>query len=432
MVQLAKIKCAATSAKQQARRNDSNGPQSHGNTATLTVFMDLVNKMKPILLVVGTRPGAIKSIPLYQALKKTTIPTFLCATFQHDELLQQVFDIFRITPDISLKIMKKDQDLFHITTSVLEKMRDVYLKIDPELVLVHGDTATAFASALAAFYLKIPVGHLEAGLRTGNIYAPFPEEVCRKYISTIASYHFAPTSLNVGNLLAEGIARDTVFCTGNIIVDALEWIQQEIESGAIALNPIVTQKVLACKQNGKKLILLTAHRRESFDGGLLRIFNSIKKFAQQHDDLFIFYPVHPNPNVQAALEQAKLHEVPSIYLSQALAYQDLIYLILSSAWVMTDSGGIQEEAMSIGKKVIILRDVTERIEGVWEGLGMLAGTDENLITKYMSEFYLLPNTDAQATTIYGDGKASARIVSILKTKLLQNKLQPKISPLINV
>lgn len=387
--------------------------------------------MNPILMVVGTRPGAIKSIPLYLALKQAGIPTMLCATFQHDEMLQQVFDIFKVTPDISLRVMKKNQDLFHITTTILEKMRDVYQTIQPCLVLVHGDTATAFASALAAFYLKIPIGHLEAGLRTGNKYAPFPEEICRKYITQIATYHFAPTSLNVANLLSEGIDRESVFCTGNIIVDALVWVQKEMAQGTMPVDPGLKEKIQNCKKQHKKIVLLTAHRRESFDGGLSRVFKAVKKFAQENSDVTFFYPVHPNPNVQEALYEAKLDEVPSIVLSPPVAYTDLLYLIMSSTWVMTDSGGIQEEAMSIGKKVIILRDVTERIEGVWEGLGILAGTDEDQLIESMAHLYHQSTTSSKPSTIYGDGKTCERIVAILQAKLFQNSSLKKFYALIN-
>ncbi len=372
---------------------------------------------KPIIIVVGTRPAAIKSIPVYFALKNANINVILCATFQHDDILQQVFDIFQVSPDVRLDVMKKDQDLFYVTTAILEKIRDVYKKLDPSLVLVHGDTATAFASALAAFYLKIPIGHLEAGLRTGNIYAPFPEEIYRKYISQIAQYHFAPTSLNVGNLLAEGIDRKNIFCTGNVVVDALFWMQEKIKTQKLIIDTNIIDTVLACKKNKQQLVLLTAHRRESFDGGLVRIFKSIKAFALNHPDVFIFYPVHPNPNVLAAIKQSGLDEISNIVLSKPVPYKELVYLIISSDWIITDSGGIQEEGMSLGKKVLILRDVTERIEGVWEGLGLLVGTNEKLITAGLLALYSMQNSLHKPNNIYGDGKASQRIALMIKTKL---------------
>ncbi|MBY0353165.1 UDP-N-acetylglucosamine 2-epimerase (non-hydrolyzing) [Candidatus Babeliales bacterium] len=381
---------------------------------------------KPVVVVVGTRPGAIKSMPVYLALKKAGIPTILCATFQHDSLLQQVFDLFDVKPDIKLNIMKKDQDLFYLTATILEKLKIVFQELNPELVLVHGDTTTAFAAALAAFYFKIPIGHLEAGLRTGNKFSPFPEEINRKFISNVATYHFAPTALNVANLLAEGVAREGIFCTGNVIVDALNAIRERIDSQQIPIDPAIQQKLALCQEKSLKPILLTAHRRESFDGGLVRIFKTVKKFGQQHKDLFIFYPFHPNPNVLAALEASGLKELENIYCCPPLEYKDLIHLIVSVNWVMTDSGGIQEEAISVGKKVLILRDITERIEGVWEGHALLVGTDEALIAQGMANYYTAQPDKMVPTFIYGDGNACQRIVTIIKTTILQhNDIQKK-------
>ncbi|QQR48660.1 UDP-N-acetylglucosamine 2-epimerase (non-hydrolyzing) [bacterium] len=376
-------------------------------------------KRPVVVVVVGTRPGAIKSMPVYLALKKAGVPTVLCATFQHEGLLQKVFDLFNVEPDIKLNIMKKDQDLFYLTTTILEKLKVVFQELNPDLVLVHGDTTTAFTAALAAFYLKIPIGHMEAGLRTGDKYSPFPEEINRKFISHIATYHFAPTALNVGNLLAEGIDRKGIFCTGNVIVDALTMIRQRIESNSIKLDQSILEKLAYCKKMNLKPILLTAHRRESFDGGLMRIFTTVKKFVQKHPDLFVFYPFHPNPNVLTALESSGIKELENIYCCPPLEYTDLIHLILSVDWVMTDSGGIQEEAISIGKKVLILRDITERIEGVWEGHAELVGTDEKRITHGMTMYYNAPLQKMTPTFIYGDGNASQRIVTMIKTTILR-------------
>ncbi|MFH1832039.1 MAG: UDP-N-acetylglucosamine 2-epimerase (non-hydrolyzing) [bacterium] len=381
--------------------------------------------MKKIVIVVGTRPAAIKLAPVYLALKEQQIPTILCATFQHGELLQQVFDVFGIKPDISLNVMRPNQDLFYLTQIILEKLGQVLQDIKPDLVLVHGDTITAFVAALTAFYLKIPVAHIEAGLRTGNKYSPYPEEVFRKNISNIAEYHFAPTALNVGNLLAEGFVRESVFCTGSTVVDALYWVQEKIKTGAIVLDGIIEEKVRACKLNKQKIVLLTAHRRESFDGGILRILNSVKKFAQAHEDVFVFYPAHPNPYVQKAIEESGIRNIPNIYVGAPLIYTDLVYLMTSADWIMTDSGGIQEEAVSIGKKVLVLRDVTERAEGLWDGLGILVGTNEQKILFEMKKLYETQSLTWNPRTIYGDGTAAIKIAVIIKEKLQLNSEAPK-------
>jgi UDP-N-acetylglucosamine 2-epimerase len=267
------------------------------------------------------------------------------------------------------------------------------------------------ASALAAFYLQIPVAHIEAGLRTGNIHAPFPEEMNRKVVGQIATYHFAPTAFSTANLLAEGVSRHNVFCTGNTIVDALNLIKEKIETHELEIDPELKSQISACK----KIVLLTAHRRESFTGGLLRIFTSMKKFAQQHRDVTIFFPVHPNPNVQQAVTESNLAQEPNVKLLKPLNYKDLVYLLLHANWIASDSGGIQEEAVSLGKKVLVLRDITERWEGVWEGSEILVGTNPDLISKHMEELYLENDTSLKPSTIYGDGLACKRIVTILKT-----------------
>lgn len=384
----------------------------------------------PIIIVLGTRPGAIKLIPLYLALKEAGMPVLLCATYQHDEMLQQVLDLFQVTPDFRLNIMKADQDLFYLTSALLTNLKTVFAKINPSLILVHGDTTTTFTAALAAFYLKIPIGHLEAGLRTGNKYSPFPEEINRKFVTHVATYHFAPTSLNVANLLQENVDRNLIFCTGNVVVDALNSIKKKIESTELIIDKKISEIMSSCKQQKKKTILLTAHRRESFDGGLLRIFTTVKKFAQKHDDVVVLFPVHPNPHVLQAVKDSGIEELKNVICFPPIAYKDLVYLILTVDWIMTDSGGIQEEGMSIGKKIIILRDITERIEGVWEGLGKLVGTNEQKIFECMTEFYALETT-LTPTNLYGDGQACKRIVSILKSTLQFKKEKPNDSPCIN-
>jgi len=382
---------------------------------------------KPVVIVVGTRPEAIKLIPLYFALKKKDVPTLLCGTFQHSGLLQQVLDIFHVSPDFNLDIMRNNQDLFYLTNAVLEKTKEIFNRVNPSLVLVQGDTTTAFAAALAAFYLKIPVGHVEAGLRTGNIYAPYPEELNRRIITQIAQYHFAPTALNVANLLAEGVLRSQVFCTGNTVVDALRMIKEKIEHNEITIEEHITQQILRARTQHQKIVLLTAHRRESFDGGLLRIFTTIKKFAQLHPDVFIIYPYHPNPNVVSAIESSKISNMPNIYLCPPVAYKELVYLLISSDWVVTDSGGIQEEAVSLGKHAIILREYTERSEALWEGFGRLVGCDETLLFESLQEQYMRLHTTTENNTIFGDGKSAPRIATIVASKLAEAVKTPYIS-----
>ena len=372
---------------------------------------------RPIVLVVGTRAEAIKLIPVYKALLAQGFNALLCATFQHSELLEQVCTVFDVTPDFNLGVMKKNQDLFYLTHVLLEKTRDVYLQVKPSLVMVHGDTTTTMASALSAFYLHIPIAHVEAGLRTGNMMAPFPEEMNRKVVGQIADYHFTPTAFSTANLLAEGVPREQVYCTGNTIVDAVMWIKEEIESGRVSIEPELKQKVEECKQQGKKTILLTAHRRESFGGGLDRVFAAMKDFASEHPDTFIFYPYHPNPNVIKAIERSEIDKVPNIWLTKPMLYKELIYTLMSVDWVATDSGGIQEEAVSLCKRVLVLRDITERWEGVWEGSEILVGTDKDLIKAKMEELYRMRDTHIVPSSVYGDGNASNLIASILKVKL---------------
>lgn len=371
---------------------------------------------KPIVLVIGTRAEAIKLIPLYLRLKEEHLPALLCATSQHSELLAQVCTIFNVVPDFNLDIMKKNQDLFHVTEAVLSKTKEVYLQTNPCLVIVHGDTTTTMAAALSAFYLKIPIAHVEAGLRTGDMNAPFPEEMNRKVVGQIATYHFAPTAFSTANILAEGVKRENVFCTGNTIVDALQLIKGKIENGLLPIDTELKQQVLSCKKNKQKIVLLTAHRRESFNGGLLRVFSAMKQFAKMHKDVSLFFPVHPNPNVRLAIEESNMGEESNILLLPSLGYNNLVYLLINSDWVASDSGGIQEEAVSLGKMVLVLRDITERWEGVWEGSEILVGTNEDLILSNMEKLYKkkLANTPS---SVYGDGRACERIASILKNKV---------------
>ncbi|MFA6534938.1 MAG: UDP-N-acetylglucosamine 2-epimerase (non-hydrolyzing) [Candidatus Babeliales bacterium] len=371
---------------------------------------------RPIVVLVGTRPEALKLLLLHKKLQAEGFPSLLCSTEQHSDILNQVFKTFDILPDISLGIMKPNQDLFDITSSILIKLREVLVTLNPRLLIVQGDTSSAFAAALSAFYLKIPIAHVEAGLRSGNMNAPYPEELNRIIISKIADYNFAPTALSCANLLNDGVAREKIFCTGNTIVDSLFWIKNKISSGQIAVDGNLVKKVEKCKKLNQKIAVLTAHRRESFGGGLLKIFSTIKKFALNHKDLFIFYTLHPNPNVIAEFEKSGLGELENIFVSNPLGYTELVYLLINSSFVITDSGGIQEEAMSLGKRVIILRDVTERIEGLWEGLGKLVGVNEFLIYEGLEAFYSKDCQD-RTSTIFGDGNAVNQICNILKIKL---------------
>ncbi len=372
---------------------------------------------RPILLVVGTRAEAIKLVPLYIAFKKENINTLLCATFQHSDLLQQVFDIFKVSPDFNLDVMIEGQDLFYLQRTIMERVREVYQKVNPILVLVHGDTTTTMAAALAAFYMNIPTGHVEAGLRTGNMRSPFPEELNRKLVSQIADFHFAPTAFSTANLLSEGVDRNKVFCTGNTVVDALFWMKDLILFGQIKIDKIIEDIVNKTKSENKKIILLTAHRRESFGPGLLRIFSSIKKFAQLHEDVLFIYPKHPNPNVLGAIKESGISDVKNIFMTDSLLYKDLIYILLNADFIATDSGGIQEEAVSLGKHVIVLRDVTERWEGVWDGSEDLVGTNEKLILSSLEKCYHLKKGTEKMSSIYGDGNSCNRIVSIIRKKL---------------
>lgn len=371
----------------------------------------------PIVLIVGTRPEGIKMIPLYLAFKKMQISIVLCSTDQHSYLLQEVYDLFGIVPDYQLDIMQPNQDLFHITESALLKLKAFYNKVNPCLVLVQGDTTSSMAAAMAAFYLNIPIGHVEAGLRTNDIKSPFPEEMNRRFISMVANYHFAPTPLNVGNLLAEGVNRESIYCTGNTVVDTLRIIKEKISLKEVIIDEEITQKVQECKMQGKKIILLTVHRRESFNGGITRILTAIKDFALDNPDIFFFYPYHPNPHVLDAVDKVGIAKIPNLFLSRPLLYKELVYLLLNADWIATDSGGIQEEAISLGKPVLVLRDKTERVEGLWTGLATLVGTNQEAIQK---EMYKLMHDasliQSKASSIYGTGYAADMIAHIVQTK----------------
>lgn len=370
----------------------------------------------PIVLIVGTRPEGIKMIPLYFALKERNIPTVIVSTAQHSELLQEVYELFGITPDYNLNVMKPNQDLFHITCDVLTKTKELFNKINPKMVAVQGDTTSSMAAALAAFYLEIPVCHVEAGLRTYDMSSPFPEEMNRQFISKISSYHFAPTHVAVKNLSQEMVDPARIFCTGNTIVDALRIIQEKITDRSITIDPIIKEKVHAGLVSHRQLVLLTIHRRESFNGGILRVLQAVKDFAQRNPDIFFIYPFHPNPRVLEAIEASGIGSVANIYLSQPLPYKELVYILTHAHWVATDSGGIQEEAISLGKQVLVLREKTERTEGIEAGYAQLVGSDPIVINEAMANLSQYTIKSCKQNTIYGDGFAAQKIADIIEHK----------------
>lgn len=369
--------------------------------------------MHPVMLVVGTRPEGIKMMPIYFALKKASIPVYLCSTTQHTNLLTEVFDLFDVKPDREMKIMQDGQDLFHVTQAVLKGMKDLFESVNPSLVLVQGDTTTVMATGLAAFYKRIPVGHVEAGLRTGDIYSPYPEEFNRKVLAITARYHFAPTAASAANLLAEGKERDTVFCTGNTVVDALRIIENKISSGVLLVRSDIEQTIASAQMSKQKIILFTMHRRESFNGGIERMLKALKEFAQENPDVLFIYPYHPNPAVVEALRKVNLKNIENIFLIEPVGYKDLVYLLLHADAVVTDSGGIQEEAVSLGKRVLILREKSERMEGVWEGLAWIIGTDPRYFSQKLHEILATKKTVIRRS-VYGDGYAAEKIVRIIE------------------
>lgn len=383
--------------------------------------------MKRIMLVFGTRPEAIKMAPLVIKLKSnnTDFDTIVCVTGQHREMLDQVLDIFGIKPDYDLNIMKQGQDLYDITASVMTGMRDVLDKCKPDVVLVHGDTTTSTAAALAAFYQQIPVGHVEAGLRTYNIYSPWPEEMNRQLTGRIATYNFAPTSLSEKNLKEEK-AHGKIFITGNTVIDALHMVVAKLKSDKLLVDEQV--KVLAKAgydisrlDQGRRLILITGHRRENFGEGFINMVTAMKDLSEKYADVDFVYPMHLNPNVRKPIHQVfgeDLTAYPNFFFIEPLQYLEFVYLMEKSHIVLTDSGGIQEEAPGLGKPVLVMRDTTERPEALESGTVHLVGTDYN---KIMNEVItLLDNTEAyekmsHAVNPYGDGKACQRIVNILKS-----------------
>jgi UDP-N-acetylglucosamine 2-epimerase (non-hydrolysing) len=367
-----------------------------------------------ILTVFGTRPEAIKMAPLVHALQANRdLHSAVCTTAQHREMLDQVLHLYEISPDYDLNIMRPGQGLSEITSRIINKMEPVLDDYQPDIVLVHGDTTTAFASSLAAFYKKIPVGHVEAGLRTNDLYSPWPEEANRKLTDALANYHFAPTAAAEKNLLAENVAAQQITITGNTVIDGLFWMKEKIENSPLLLRRLRAR--FRFLNPDKKLILLTAHRRESFGQGFENMCQALRTIALNHPDAEILYPVHPNPNVQQPVRRL-LTGISNIHLTEPQEYPFFIYLMMRSDIILTDSGGIQEEAPSFGKPVLVMRNTTERPEAVEAGTVKLVGTDTNKIVDAVSQ--LLEHQDAydrmsRAHNPYGDGHACDRIINAL-------------------
>ena len=367
--------------------------------------------MKKILTVFGTRPEAIKMCPLVHALKaESKIESRVCVTAQHREMLDQVLDLFEIKPDYDLDIMQPNQGLYEITTNILQKIKPVLEDFKPDLVLVHGDTSTTFVTSLAAFYQQIKVGHIEAGLRTGDIYSPWPEEANRKLTSALTQHHFAPTTGSEKNLLNENIPQANITVTGNTVIDALLWVKEKIA------NNEKLEKTLSSQYNfldqSKRLILVTGHRRESFGDGFENMCKALREIATTHSDVEILYPVHLNPNVQEPVNRL-LKDISNIHLIDPQDYLPFVYLMTRAHIILTDSGGIQEEAPSLGKPVLVMRDTTERPEAIDAGTVKLVGTNCQKIVNEVST--LLNNEQAylamsKAHNPYGDGKACDKIV----------------------
>jgi len=373
---------------------------------------------KNILLVFGTRPEAIKMAPLLKALAvDDRFNSKFCVTAQHRQMLDQVLDLFELVPDFDLNIMSPGQSLQLITSKILTGLQTVMEECKPDIVLVHGDTSTTLAATLAAYYAQIPVGHVEAGLRTGNIYSPWPEEGNRKLTSALASLHFAPTKTAKSNLLLENIKDDAIIITGNTVIDALLMVLNQIEANQDIKQSLAAQ--FSFCSPSRPLILVTGHRRESFGGGFERICQSLRKISKTHSDAQIVYPVHLNPLVQEPVNRL-LSGLENIHLIDPLDYLPFVYLMNQAHIVLTDSGGIQEEAPSLGKPVLVMRETSERPEAIEAGTVKLVGTDVDEITKQVD--ILMTNKTAYQNMStshnpYGDGKASARILDALEDKI---------------
>lgn len=371
-------------------------------------------KQKLVLAIFGTRPEAIKMAPVIHALMADSrFVTKVCVTAQHREMLDQVLDLFDIYPDYDLNLMRPGQTLNEITANVLVKLTPILQETKPDIVLVHGDTATTFAASLAAYYEKIPVGHIEAGLRTGDIYSPWPEEANRKLTATLTTYHFAPTETSKENLSKEGYSHDDIYVTGNTVIDALLTAKEKIDSSVNLKKKLSGQ--FPFLDDSKKMILVTGHRRESFGSGFENICNALAQFAQSNNDIQIVYPVHLNPNVSEPVNRI-LSNIENIFLIPPQDYLPFIYLMERSYIIMTDSGGIQEEAPALGKPVLVMRDTTERPEAVSAGTVLLVGTEVNKIITNLNDLLedkCVYEKMSHAHNPYGDGMACKRILDVL-------------------
>lgn len=366
----------------------------------------VINLSKKVMVVFGTRPEAIKMCPLVQELKKrTSLETVVCVTGQHKEMLKQVLDAFNVVPDFDLAIMKEKQTLFDVSINILEQMKSVLEEVKPDVVLVHGDTSTTFVTSLASFYLQVPVGHVEAGLRTYNIYSPYPEEFNRQAVGILANYNFAPTEISKQNLIKEGKNPESIFVTGNTAIDALK----------TTVTEGYTHRQLDWA-NDSRLIMITAHRRENLGEPMRNMFKAIKRIIEEHPDIKAIYPIHMNPVVRDAANEI-LGDLDRVRIIEPLEVVDFHNFLSRSHIILTDSGGIQEEAPSLGKPVLVMRDTTERPEGVAAGTLQLVGTNEDKI--YNAFKLLLENQEkyeamSRANNPYGDGYASKRIADILE------------------
>ncbi len=383
--------------------------------------------MKKIMLVFGTRPEAIKMAPLIKEFQKypEDFKTVVCVTGQHREMLDQVLKIFEIIPDYDLNIMKEGQDLYDVTTRVLTGMRDVLKEVCPDVVLVHGDTTTSMATAIASFYQQIPVGHVEAGLRTHNSYNPWPEEMNRQITGRIATYNFAPTQLSRENLLRENVNEANIIVTGNTVIDALYWVVNKIRNDEILSADL--QDILASAgydvnrlENGRKLVLITGHRRENFGNGFIHMCTAVKNLTKKYPDVDFVYPMHLNPNVRKPIHEIfgeDISNFANMFFIEPLEYLSFVYLMEKSTIILTDSGGIQEEAPGLGKPVLVMRDTTERPEAVMAGTVKLVGTD---CDKIIHEVSILLDDDSvynmmsMSVNPYGNGLACRSIVNVLK------------------
>ena len=380
--------------------------------------------MKKILLVFGTRPEAIKMAPLVKKLQQMPeeFQTIVCVTGQHREMLDQVLRLFDITPEYDLNIMKPNQDLYDITSRILLGMRDVLREVQPDIVLVHGDTTTSMAAALAAFYQQIPVGHVEAGLRTGNIYSPWPEEMNRLITGRITTHHFSPTPLAKENLLREHVDEKQIIVTGNTVIDALQMVVKRLAEDKALANEVAAKinqmgYDVQRLEGNRRMVLITGHRRENFGAGFLNICHAIKHLAEQYQDVDFVYPMHLNPNVRKPVLEILGDKAENVFLIEPLDYLPFVYMMQHSTLILTDSGGVQEEAPGLGKPVLVMRDTTERPEAVEAGTVLLVGTNREKIEQGVSMLLDDPDTYrrmSEAVNPYGDGNACNRIVDRLR------------------